>query len=68
MYSTRLPRPKLGNKKVKDTKDYAKLYLELALYFIRVMGVNEVINNFKVYQVHYSTFSSSVLVHILLQN
>jgi hypothetical protein len=44
MYSTSLTRPKPGNKKVK-TKDYAKLYLEMALYFIRVTRVNEVISN-----------------------
>jgi hypothetical protein len=31
-----LTSPKPGNKKVKDTKDYVKLYLGLALYFIRV--------------------------------
>jgi hypothetical protein len=45
MYSARLTHPKQGNKKVKDSKDYTKLYLELALYFIRVTGVNEVISN-----------------------
>jgi hypothetical protein len=33
MYSVRLARPKPNNKKVKYTKDHAKLYLELALYF-----------------------------------
>jgi hypothetical protein len=52
MYSARLTRPKLGSKKVKDNKDYAKLYLELALYFIRVTRVNEVINNLKGHRVH----------------
>jgi hypothetical protein len=36
MYSARLTRPKPENKKVKDTKDHAKLYLELALSFERV--------------------------------
>jgi hypothetical protein len=36
MYSARLSHPKPGNKKVKDSKEYAKLYLELAFYFIRV--------------------------------
>ena len=36
MYSARLTRPKPENKKVKDTKDHARLYLELALYFGRV--------------------------------
>jgi hypothetical protein len=36
VYLARLTHPKLGNKKVKDTKDHAKLYLELALYFGRV--------------------------------
>jgi hypothetical protein len=47
MYSARLIRPKPGNKKIKDSKDYAKLYLDLAYYFIRVTRVNEVINNLK---------------------
>jgi hypothetical protein len=36
MYSARLTRPKLGNKKVKYTKDHASLYLELTLSFGRV--------------------------------
>ena len=45
MYSARLTSPKPGNKKVKDSKEYAKLYLEMALYFIRVTRVNEVISN-----------------------
>jgi hypothetical protein len=36
MYSARLTRPKPENKKVKDTKDHARLYLELALSFRRV--------------------------------
>jgi hypothetical protein len=36
MYSARLTRPKPRNKKVKDTKDHAKLYLKPALYFGRV--------------------------------
>jgi hypothetical protein len=36
MYSARLSRPKQGNKKVKDSKDYAKLYLGLDLCFVRV--------------------------------
>jgi hypothetical protein len=36
MYSTRLTCTKPVNKKVKDTKDHAKLYLELALYLGRV--------------------------------
>ena len=45
MYSARLTHPKPGNKKVKDSKDYAKLYLELVLYFIRVTEVNEVVSN-----------------------
>jgi hypothetical protein len=39
MYSARLTHPKLGSKKVKDSMDYAGLYLELALYIIRVIGV-----------------------------
>jgi hypothetical protein len=47
MYSARLTRPTPRNKKVKDSKDYAKLYLELALYFIRVTRVNEDISNLK---------------------
>jgi hypothetical protein len=47
MYSSRMTHPKPGNKKVKDSKDYAKLYLELAVFFIRVTGVNEVISNLK---------------------
>jgi hypothetical protein len=47
MYSARLTRPKPENKKVKDFKEYAKLYLELALSFSRVTGVAEVINNLK---------------------
>jgi hypothetical protein len=36
MYSARLTRPKSGNKKVKETKDHARFYLELALSFGRV--------------------------------
>jgi hypothetical protein len=36
VYSARLIRPKLENNKVKDIKDYVKLYLELALYLERV--------------------------------
>jgi hypothetical protein len=36
MYSARLTHPKPGIKKVKDTKDHARLYLELALSFGRV--------------------------------
>jgi hypothetical protein len=47
MYSARLTHPKLGNKKVKDFKEYAKPYLELALWFTRVTRVTEVINNLK---------------------
>jgi hypothetical protein len=39
MYSARLTRPKPENKKVKDFKEYAKLYLELALCFSRVMEI-----------------------------
>jgi hypothetical protein len=68
MYSASLTRPKPGNKKVKDSKDYAKLYLELALFFIRVMGVNEVISNLKRLPNSLFHFSISVLVPILLQN
>jgi hypothetical protein len=45
MYSARLTHPKPVNKKVKDFKEYAKLYLELALCFSRVTGVTEVLNN-----------------------
>jgi hypothetical protein len=52
MYSARLTRPKQGKKKVKDSKDYAKLYVGLALCFVRVIGVNEGINSLKCYQVH----------------
>ena len=54
MYSTRLTRPKPGNKKVKDFKEYAKLYLELALCFTRVTRVMEVINNLKGLPIYYS--------------
>jgi hypothetical protein len=36
MYSTRLTCPKPGNNKVKDMKDHARLYLELALSLGRV--------------------------------
>jgi hypothetical protein len=57
MNSARLTHPKPGNKKVKDSKDYAKLYLELVIYFVRVTGVNEVVSNLKSYQVHYTIFS-----------
>jgi hypothetical protein len=39
MYSARPTRPKPGNKKVKDTKDHARLYVELALSFGRVQGL-----------------------------
>jgi hypothetical protein len=66
MYLARLTCPKPVNKKVKDTKDYAKLYLGLALYFIRVTRVDEVIRNLNGYQVHYSIFSRSVLIPIPL--
>jgi hypothetical protein len=52
MYAARLTRPKPRNKKVKDSKDYAKLDLGLDLYFVRVTRVNEVINNLKGYQVY----------------
>jgi hypothetical protein len=52
MYSTRLSRPQPRNKKVKDSKDYAKLYLGLVLCCVRVIGVDEVINILKGYQVH----------------
>jgi formylmethanofuran dehydrogenase subunit B len=52
MHSARLSRLKPGNKKVKDSKNYAKLYLGLAICFVRVTGVNEVVNNLKGYQVH----------------
>jgi hypothetical protein len=47
MYSATLTRPKPENKKVKDLKDYARLYLVLALCFSRVTGVTEVINSLK---------------------
>jgi hypothetical protein len=47
MYSARLTRPKLENKKVKDSNEYARLYLELALCFSRVTGVAEVLNNLR---------------------
>jgi hypothetical protein len=47
MYSARLTRPKPENKKEKDFKEYAKLYLELAPCFSRVIGVTEVINNLR---------------------
>jgi hypothetical protein len=47
MYSATLTPPKPENKKVKDFKEYAKLYLELALCFSRVTRVTEVINNLK---------------------
>jgi hypothetical protein len=36
MYLARLTRPKPENKKLKGTKDHARLYLELALYFGRL--------------------------------
>jgi hypothetical protein len=36
MSLARLTRPKPGNKKVKDSKDYKNLYLGLALCFVRV--------------------------------
>jgi hypothetical protein len=68
MYSARLTHPKPGNKKVKYSKDYAKLYLELVLYFIRVTRVNEVISNLKGLPNSLFHFSRSVLVHIPLQN
>jgi hypothetical protein len=47
MYSSRLTHPKPENKKVTDSKVYARLYLELALYFSRVMGVTKVLNNLR---------------------
>jgi hypothetical protein len=52
MYLASLTRTKPGNKKLKDSKDYAKLYLGLALCFVRVIGVNEVINSLKGYHVY----------------
>jgi hypothetical protein len=66
MYSARLTRPKPGNKKVKDSKGYAKLYLELALYIIRLTEVNEVISNLKGLPNSLFHFSRSVLVPIPL--
>jgi hypothetical protein len=51
MYSARLTRPKPKNKKVKVSKEYARLYLELALCFSRVTGVTELLNNLRgIYQ------------------
>jgi hypothetical protein len=47
MYSARLTRPKPENKNVKGSKDYARLYLELALCFSRVTGVTEVLNDLR---------------------
>jgi hypothetical protein len=52
MYSARLTRPKPGNKKVKDSNDYAKLYLGLALCFVGLKIINVVINILKWYQVY----------------
>jgi hypothetical protein len=43
MYSARLTRLKPGNKKVKDTKDHARLYLELALSFGRVQELMQLL-------------------------
>jgi hypothetical protein len=36
VYSARLTRPKPENNKVKDTKDHVRLYLQLALYSVKV--------------------------------
>jgi hypothetical protein len=47
MYSARLTRPKPENKKVKDTKDHARLYLELALSFWKSTRINVVISNLR---------------------
>jgi hypothetical protein len=67
MYPARLTCPKLGNKKVKDSKEYANLYLELALCFIRVTRVNEVISDLKRLPNSLLHFSRSVLIPTLLQ-
>jgi hypothetical protein len=47
MYLARLTCSKPENKKVKDSKEYARLYLELALCFSRVTGVTEVLSNLR---------------------
>jgi hypothetical protein len=52
--------------KEKDSKGYANLYLELALCFTRVTGVNEVINNLKRLPNSLFHFSMSVLIPTLL--
>jgi hypothetical protein len=67
MYSARLTSPKPGNKKVKDSKEYAKLYLELALCFTRVTRVNEVISKLRRLPISLILFSRSVLIPTLLQ-
>jgi hypothetical protein len=58
MYSARLTHPKPGNKKVKDSKEYAKLYLELALCLTRVMRVKEIISILRGLPIHYSILAS----------
>jgi hypothetical protein len=47
MYSSTLTRPKPENKKVKDSKEYARLYLELGLCFSRIIGVTKVLSNLR---------------------
>jgi hypothetical protein len=67
MYSARLTRPKPENKTVKDSKEYARLYLELALYLSRVTGVIEVLNNFRGFTNYLIHFSRSGFRPTLLQ-
>jgi hypothetical protein len=67
MYSARLTRPKPENKKVKDSKEYARLYLELALFFSKIMGVTEVLNNLRGITNYLSHFSRSGFIPTLLR-
>jgi hypothetical protein len=47
MYSARLTHPKLGNKNVKDFKEYASYIWSWLFCFSRVTRVMEVINNLR---------------------
>jgi hypothetical protein len=47
MYSTRLTRPKLENKKVKDTKDHAILLSGAGSSFWKSTKINVVIRNLR---------------------